>query len=753
MNVQSPLEDLDVAHTDSAGTFQGATVSLVELWQVARIRARVIIAAAAAMMAITVVALFAITPIYTGTAVVMLDPRQNKTIDVEAVLSGLPADQMTILTQVQIVQSERLASRVIEKLKLDQDPEFNSELSWSIGHLVASLNPLSLLSRSLTVDQLRARTQEEVVRAFEKKLAVSQVGLSSALQIDFDSEDPSKAAAIANAVADEYVEDQLNAKFEATQKATQWLAGRLGELSSEAGAAQAAVEKYKAEHHLTEVVGASGQGTISVLDQQIAQVNQQLMQAQTDRAQAEATAARVRSLVASGHSAEVNQVVNSPLIAQLRAQQATLVEQQAQLASRYGPEHPKMLDLQAEKRDLEAKIGEEISHVVGTSDNDAAVARAHEAVLQDTLTRLESQSGVQGQDRVKLAQLEANADSSRSLYDTFVARSKQTQQEEGLQVPDARVISVASVPLSASFPRKFLVIAVAIPISLMFGFMVAFILERLDDGFRVASRAEQVLGLPVFATLPDIPATTKTAPGSAPGTAADLVIDHPLSSFAEAIRGLQMGVSLSNVDKAPKVILLTSAVPGEGKTTTALSLARHIAQTGQRVVIVDADLRRPNIRNIIGNIESTHDLVDVLRGTANLDQALVADPKGPALILPVMSHVKNAPDLIESNAMAKTIAHLRTAFDYVIIDSAPILPVNDTKILARLADAVVFIVRWEKTPRTAAFDAVKGLREVRAPLAGAVLTRTDSKRFHYYSFGYSSYYYSYSKYYEDHTAA
>ncbi len=758
MNVQSPLEDLDVVRQDAHdGAGSQIRVSLVDLWQIARIRYRMILAAAAAVLVVVIVVLFSLTPLYTGTAVVMLDPRQNNVVDVQAVLSGLPGDQTTILTQVQILQSENLATRVVNKMKLEQDPEFNTSLKWSLGRFLGPINPLNwlaMLSPPLTPEQQAAATHEAVLELFEKKLNVSQVGLSTAIEIDFDSEDPSKAAALANAVADAYTEDQLNAKFEATQRATQWLSGRLGQLAAQAGAAQAAVEKYKVDHHLTEVTGANGQGTISVLDQQIAQVNQQLMQAQTDRAAAEATAARVRSLVASGHAAEVNQVVNSPLIAQLRGQEAQLVEQQAQLASRYGPEHPKMLDLQAEKRDLEAKIGEEISHVVGTSDNDAAVARAHEAVLQDTLARLESQSGVQGTDRVKLAQLEANADSSRSLYDAFVARSKQTQQEEGMQIPDARIISRAAVPLKASFPKKLIILAITFPASLLFGFMVAFILERLDDGFRVASRAEQVLGLPVFATLPDIADTGKSVAGGAPTTAADLVIDRPLSSFAEAVRGLQMGISLSNVDKAPKVIVLTSAVPGEGKTTTALSLARHIAQTGQRVVIVDADLRRPNIRNVIGNVEGiTHDLIDVLRGTATLDQALIPDPKGPAYILPVMSHVKNAPDLVESNAMAKTIAHLRTAFDYVIIDSAPILPVNDTKILARLADAVVFIVRWEQTPRNAAFDAVKALREVRAPIAGVVLTRADTKRFHYYSFGYGSYYYAYSKYYEDRATA
>lgn len=750
MNVQSPLEDLGGVSAADADAAAGSKfkVSLVDLWHVALIRWRVVVGAALGLMGLATVVLFALTPLFTGTAVVMLDSRQTNTVDVQAVLSGLSTDQTTILTQVQIITSENLGTRVVNKLKLDQDPEFNTSLKWSLFHFLAPINPLNwlaMLQPPLTPEQQAAQLHELVMQNFEKKLNVTQVGLSTAIEIDFDSEDPGKAAAIANAIAEAYVEDQLNAKFEATQKATEWLSSRLGQLAAQASEAQALVEKYKVDHHLTEVVGTSGQGTVSVLDEQIAQVNQQLMQAQTDRAQAEATAARVRSLVNSGHAAEVNQVVNSPLIAQLRGQEAQLVEQQAQMASRYGPEHPKMLDLQAEKRDLEVKISEEISHVVGTADNDAAVARAHESVLQDTLNRLESQSGVQGSDRVKLSQLEANADSSRSLYDAFVARSKQTQQEEGLQIPDARIISRATVPLSASFPKKTLILALLFPASLFFGFMVAFIIERLDDGFRVASRAEQVLGYPVFATLPDV---ADGKPGST-GSAADFVIDRPLSSFAEAVRGLQMGISLSNVDKAPKVIVLTSAIPGEGKTTTALSLARHIASTGQRVVIVDADLRRPNIRNIVGNIDATHDLIDVLRGTATLDQALIPDPKGPAFILPVMSHVKNAPDLVESNAMAKTIAHLRTAFDYVIIDSAPILPVNDTKVLSRLADAVVFIVRWEQTPRAAAFDAVKALREVRAPIAGIVLTRADTKRFHYYSFGYGGYYYSYSKYYED----
>ncbi len=358
--------------------------------------------------------------------------------------------------------------------------------------------------------------------------------------------------------------------------------------------------------------------------------------------------------------------------------------------------------------------------------------------------------------RVKLRELEANAASSQALYDMFVARSKETQQQEGLQIPDARVISRSAIPTASSFPNNTLVFSVAFVASLFAGFVVAFILERLDHGFRTNARAEQVLGYPVLSTLPDIApnralnlgAARRGGGQNADTNAADLVIDRPLSSYSEAIRGLQLGITLSNVDTPPKVVLITSALPDEGKTTTALSLARHVAQTGLKVALVDGDLRRPSVKKIANLGDQPHDLVDVLKGDATLDQAVVKDSRSAVMILPAAKHVKNAPDLIESQAMAKLITALRARFDLVIVNSAPILPVTDTKTLTRLADAVLFVVRWEQTPRNAAADAVKSLHDIHAPIAGVALTRADTKRFHYYSFGYGSYYHFYAKYYE-----
>jgi len=747
MNMQTRLRE-DLAGTEPLESPAPLQASLFDIWNVLKLRFRTFAISSVTLFAIVALAALLSPRYYTGTARVMVDPRQNNVANLQQVLAGLPTDQATILDQVQILQSRKLAGRVVDKLHLVDDPEFRplgpSLISW--------LNPLNWVaprvSDTLPADQREAFRREKVIDRFEDDLSVSQVQLSTSISIDFSSHDPVKAARIANEIAQAYVEDQMNAKLEATQQATQWISARLGKLAQDARVAEAALQKYKTENHLTDVATQTGTGTVSVLDQQIGAATTQLMQAEMDRAQAEATYARVKSMVSSGHAAEVSQVVSSPLISQLRQQQAELVQKQAELSARYGSEHPKMLDLMAEQRDLDGKINQEIQRVVGTAANDVAVASAREGALRASLKQLEGQSSVQGQARVEERELEANATSSRALYDSFVDRMKQTEQEQTLQLPDSRIISTAAIPEQASFPPMRIVLGAAVPLSILFGFFVCLMLERLDNGFRTATRVEESLGLPVLATLPETGVKTRLPGGNdTRPIAASEVIDHPFSSYAESIRGLQMGLSLSNVDRIPKIILVTSALPGEGKTTTTVSLARHAAQMGRRSILIDCDLRRPGVHKTLLGEESQFDLIDVLQGTCATEDAIVRDARSPLDLLTVVKHVKNAPDLLESQALKRTLAQLASSYDFVFVDSAPVLPVNDTKLLARLADAVLFVVRWENTPRNAASDAIKVLRDQRAPLAGVVLSRADEKRFHYYSFGYGDYRYSYAKYY------
>jgi succinoglycan biosynthesis transport protein ExoP len=714
---------------------QAPTVDLLVLLRILRVRREVILGTTAAVIALTLVVLFQLTPLYSANSIVMLDQRKNNIEDVGSVLSGLPADQSEVQNQVEILKSRDLAGRVVDKLGLRDDPFLSGKGNW-----ISYLNPFIWLGgdRKSLSDALGADSaRNALIDRFEKYLTISPIGLSTAIKITYESPSSRQAANVANAVADAYVEDQLNAKYDATQKATKWLADRIQVLSRESQAADAAVQQYRSANGLT--VTATGG---SVVDQQMTEISGQLILAKSDLAEKQATYSHVAALARAGKAADISQVVSSPLIGQLRSQEAELMRQEADLSSKYGPRNPKMLDIESQRTNLEGKITEEVNRVVQSVANDVDIAQARAESLQASLDHIENQSGEQNQLRVKLASLQATASATKTMYESFMAKLNQTQDQQGIQTPDARIISRAETPQEPSFPNKFLAIGAASLGGLMLGFLFAFLMERLDSGFRTTYQVENTLGLPVLATIPELANADK---GRGPN-AAERVIDKPMSSFAEAIRGLQLSLALSNVDMQPKVIVVTSSVPGEGKTTLAVSLARLAARSGVKTVIIEGDLRRPTMASVMGIHQPAYGVMEAVMGTASLEECLVKDPKSDAIILPCAKRPASPSDLLSSNSMKQLVAKLAKTFDYVIVDSAPVLPVNDTKILSQLADAVLFVARWEKTPREGISNALRALADVHAPIAGIALTRADMKRFQYYSYGYQDYHY-YNKYY------
>lgn len=714
--------------------------NLLDLLRIIRVRRKIILGTAAVVVTLVTAIVMELTPLYRATAVVMLDQRKHNLEDTAAVLSGLPTDQATIQNQVQILTSLGLAGKVVDKLKLMEDPEFNPKIG-GLGALIGALNPMNWFgSNSKAEDEALGfdRERSAVIHRFLGRLSVSPIGLSTAMKVSFQSENPNKAARIASGIANAYVEDQLEAKFQATQKATEWLSKRISELSKQAQVADAAVQQYKAEHNIT--MSSTG---VSVIEQQIADINRQLVAARAELAEKQANYGRLASLAREGRAADSSQVLASPLIANLRGQEAQLTNQIANLSSKYGPRHPKMLDLQAQKQNLEAKIREEVQRFVDSARNDMRVSASHVASLQASLKQAEEQGAGQNQANVQLTALQSAASSARAMYEAFLGRLNQTQGQEGIQTPDARIISNPEVPQSPSYPKKKLAIGLSIPAGLVLGLMLAFLAERLDSGFRTTSEVERLMGIPVLSTVPEV-----ASPENKPVNAADLVISRPMSSFAESLRGLQLGLTLSNVDKQPKVIVVTSSVPGEGKTTVAVSLARIAARGGLKAVVVDGDLRRPNVAKMAGSPETDSGLIEALTDKSKLEKCLIKDTKSDAMILPCLQTPASPTDVLGSQAMKAVVDGLRQSFDLVIIDSAPLLPVNDTKILSLLADAVLLVVRWEKTPRDAAANALRSLMDVRAPVAGIALARADNERFRYYSYGYQDYY-SYSKYYSE----
>ena len=717
-------------------------INLADVLRVLRTRKRIIIGTAALVVAITALVVSHLTPLYRATAYVMIDPKQSNVTDTSAVIGGLPTDSpSTIENQVQILMSRALAGVVVDKLSLmgragalsppqPEGPTFREQLDpgywlgpdWFgvLGLIGVNAPPVEAAPEE-TLDPKNA-----LINQLRADLSVAALGRSTTIAITFESEVPESAALVANTLAASYVEDQVMVKSVATQNASQWLAARLDELSAQSQASERMVELYKAEHKLMDTAPPATAPGTTIIQQQLSALNLQLINAQSELAQQEARYNQVMAMKQSGRSADVSQVVASSLISQLRQQEVEIFRQEAELSTKYGPNHPRILDLESQKQNLSAKIDEEVRRVVETVQNDVEVARAGVRSLQDSLASLAAKVQVEDLARVKLSELTSAAASNRAVFEAFLERFKEIEGSDALQEPDARVISQATVPFSPSFPNKVLFFGAALPGGLVLGLLLAMVLDSLGKGFRTQEEVERILSLPVLATLPEVTGSSRSKRRSA-----DRVINNPMSSYAEAVRGLQLGLMLS--DKPPKVVVVTSSVPSEGKTTVAISLARIAARSFQRVILVDGDLRQPSVVRTVNIPQPKFGIAEALTGTP-VEECLIKDPLSDVLILPAQ-RLANPSDVSSSESLASLIESLSKSCDLLVIDSSPLLATNDARILAQFADAVLFVVRWERTSRDAALHALRSLTDAMAPVAGVVLSRADWEQFHFYSYG------------------
>lgn len=724
-------------------------VDLIDLRQVLltlRRNMRLIASIIASICILTLVITLQITPLYTGSAKILIDTRQSNVVDVEAVLSGLSSDSSTIDSQVEIIKSQALALRVIDSLDLVADKEFNTSLrdpSW-----FAWADPRVLLQSLVSPVE---RTEEErlqreriaTVGVFLGRLVVQRSGLTQVISINFTSEKPHKAELIANAIADAYLVDQLEAKYEATRRATTWLDGRLEDLRGQVKDSEQAAELYRAAHGLIEAAGST------VTEQQLTEINGQLLLARAERDGARARHQRVRELVSRGSGIDsIGAVLTSDVIRDLRREQSELIRKEAQLRARYGERHPSIIEIKDERRDLDRQIQAEVNRIMVGLENDVAVAETRVRSLQRSLEEATAAAGDREQDRVRLRELQREANSNRTLYENFLARFKETRGQEGLQEADARIISRATLPIAKSSPRTTLNLALAFIASTLLGIGAAYTKEYLDDRFRTPRELEELLGLPVLATVPLLSDTELSVEGRRVNAPHKIVKTKPLSAYSESFRELQAALALSDVDNPPKSILITSSLPNEGKTTTAISFATSLARSGLKVVLVDADLRRPSVQKLIGTAKPTSDMIDYLTHSCTLDEALQSEADGGFVFMATLRQPANPADLLASDRMKDMLAELRQRFDMVIVDSPPVLPVADSKSLSSLLDKVLFVVKWQDTPRNAAEQSVAKLKDFGADLAGVIFEQVDMEQQTRYGYGDATYYYGrYSDYY------
>jgi polysaccharide biosynthesis transport protein len=691
-------------------------------------RKALIVGVTIALTVIAALIIFQITPLYTAYSVVMINDRHTQVVDVEAVVSRLAGDVETIESETEVIKSRGIAAKTVDTLHLQESPEFNGALR-PPNVVKALFDPRSWipeywLGGGVSAKEEVERRRARIVDTFLGKLDVSPVGRSRVIRITFTSESPRTAAAVANQVADFYIISQLEAKFEATRRANEWLSGRLAELREVVNQAERAVEEFRQESGLIQGQGAT------LKSQEISELNAQLVVERTKGAEAEARLRQVERLLDSpGGARAVSKVLQSELIQALREQQAEVDRRGAELAQEYGEKHPTLANIRAEAENLRQKIADEVDRLVQGVRNEVDVARAREGALAAALSRLRGQVGQANNDEVTLRALEREAEASRALLENFLARSKETGSQESFQQADATVISRADVPETPSYPRKKLLLIAAVAGAGFLGLMLALGVEMLDHGFRSMEQIERYMGAPPLGLVPKIDGLAKLRCG--PDTQ---VLEKPTSAYAEAIRSLYIGLVLSGGEQPPKTILVASALPREGKTAIALSLVQVLASAGHRVVLVDCDLRQPTAHKAFG-VSSQPGLVEALVGKRSLEEILAIDPRSGARLVPAGEPVPNPADLLGSPQMTRLLAELAEDHDFVILDSPPVLAVSDARVLARLVDRTVFLARWAGTRRERVIAGWRQLVEAGGKVAGVALTLVDVRR--HAQYGYS----------------
>lgn len=697
----------------------------------------------AALVGALVLTPFLLGPrLYTASATLALDLDQSSLLGQDRSSPVPPADDSALVdSEAGIVGSRAVKERVIALEKLDTRPEFNKTLE--------KPGPLSLIfgapkpaTTPAEQDAVRARLLEEV----GKKLKVKRIGRTRLVEVEFKSRDAALAARVANAFAAEYIRDGLDSRRNQAAGASDFLRGRLGALREDVTSAERNAERFRTNAGLMSADG------VTLIERQIVELQTQLISLRSDLAEkvARADDAR-RSLAATRTSAALPEVLRSDTIADLRRQEAEIVRQLADLRQNYGPKWPELRRKEQELNDLRAQIDVEVDRIASTLDRDAAIARQRVAALEIAIGGLQSRLGNVNVAQVQLRDIERNADASRVLYEEALAKLKEEDIRGAFMTPNARIVSEAAAPRRPSEPRRSLGLIFAMIAGLVAGLAAVIGIELFDRTFWTPRAFESQMGLRHLALIPaaptlkdDIAAAGGVEPtpvanddtngfGKRQGPPVDAKqerarlsysVDHPYSNFAEAVRALRANVLLSSAP-APKILMFTSALPGEGKTFTTLNYARISAMAGARTLAIDCDLRRRGLTRALG-LRPTIGLVEVIDRSASLDAAIVRDGPTSLDVLPLANSKLVREDIFEGRALRDLLHKAAERYDAVIIDSAPVLLVAGTRLLAEWVNAVVLVVQWRKTSKGVAAAAIEALDG--APLIGAVLSQVDISR-------------------------
>ncbi|MGO9176544.1 MAG: GumC family protein [Desulfobaccales bacterium] len=655
-------------------------------------------------------------PIYQATVQILIERQIPRILQEPGSEASESFGDEFYLTQYKLLEGRSLVKKVVDKLNLKKNPQYAAMFNFS----------------PTDTDEMKQLAEEELMASIARGIKVTPVRGSSLVNVSFSNPDPKFAAALVNCLAQCYIEQSLDLRFAASQEATTWLKGKLTDARSKLEESEAKLNQYKREQNIVTVEDKE-----SITSDRLGQLNRDLIAAQTHRMEVET---RYNEVI---HGHPIAQVLDNPMISVLRAQEAKLVAEQSEDAKKYGEGHPRMLQLSNELGATRAKINTAMSQVKQTIINEYNMAKAQEDNLKAALNVTKVASQDLGDRAIQYRVLLRDVETNRALYENVLKTLKTISATENVPSTNIRIVDPAIVPRTPISPRTSRNLTMGMVMGLGLGLLLAFGLETLDTTLKIPEELEKWLGFPNLAMIPHV----SFPAGQEEDASAALFVHHGFEPMvSECYRALRSSILFSIPGHAPRILLVTSSLPSEGKTVTTANLATVMAKAEPQVLVVDADLRRPALHRLF-NVSKEPGLSSFLVGET--DELPFVPTLIPNLfIIPSGPVPPNPSELLGSTRMEEFLRRAQEQFGLVILDSSPIMSVTDAAILSTKVEGVLLVIKAEAVPRKAAMDAVGQLQEFKAPILGTVLNNVPIHRDGYY-YNYYVYRYRYYNYYAD----
>lgn len=705
---------------------QDTKLDFLEYWRTLRKYQWAIMAFALVVTLVAGVIAFVSTPIYEAKTTLLIETNKQKIVSIEDVYGGVGSSREYFQTQVEVIKSREVALKAIIKLKLFDNPDYDPRAPKK--GVSALLQDIGFSKDDAPAAWTNETLAEAVLPKFSQDLGIEPIRLSQLVVIRFASSDPALAARVTNTLAQTYIENDLAARYQMTQTASTWLQDQLAELKKKLTESETALQRFREKQGLVNIKDAAQSGA----GFQIEQLQTRLIEARTKRAEIESTYKTVKS-ASSADLASQPAVLLNVQVADAKRSATEASRRLADAGQRYGREHPKYLQAESDAKSANENLQRQVELVVGSITVEYERARNTEKTLETALGSARSSVVEINRKEFELGIYEREVDSNRQMFDMFMKRAKETTMGGDLQTVVARVVDTALVPTDPIKPKKALIIGAALAMGLMFGAILALLLEVLDNTFKTTEDVESRLKQPLLTVLPML--EKKETERHVSGR---LVVDAPNSLYAEAVRTARTGVLLSSVDLPSRSLLITSSVPGEGKTTFACNLAMAHSST-KKTLLIDADMRRPSVAKGYGIDPLTKGLSELVAGTAKLAECVSVIEGTNLTVMPCGAIPPNPLELLHSARFAQTIEVLSKHFEIIIIDSPPVGLVSDALVLSTHTSGVLFVTKAQSTPRPLARNALKQLRRSKANIVGVVLNALDFDKAEKYYGEYSGY--------------